>query len=761
MTFPLFPKVLIVDSAVTDYQSLISGVGTDTEVVVLKAEQDGIAQITQILGDRQNIQALHILSHGESGLLKLGNVSLTSHSLERYASSIRSWATALAKNADVLLYGCKVAADDWGQRFVRQLSDLTGANIAASTNLTGSAALGGDWNLEFTTGKLRSPLVFQSAAMNAYGGVLVEFLNETFTGADVTDRSWLFGVDQPGNLARANPFLTASSTFIAPNGGLAGNPGTPDPVGQGVLRLTNTSNDQAAFVLYNRALPANAGLSISFDLFAYGGTGADGLSFFLIDGTASPTTAGAFGGSLGYANRAAPAVSSGVQGGFIGIGFDEFGNFSNPTEGRTGTAPGSGFVNDAVAIRGSEASGYAFLTNSQLAFGIDTPGVGVTRDQARRRVRIDITPAGSVSVQIDSNQDDDFDDPGERPITAFDVSTISGRTPGTLKFGFAASTGSLTNFHEIRNLSITDDFVIDPTVPPVTPPITPPVTPPVTPPISPPPDLGNLDQDCIPGEKIEGNNRNNRLRGVPFREDPILGRKGNDNIKGFSCPDNLNGGLGNDRILGGQGGDLIRGRRGRDYLAGNDGSDTIKGHQSNDVIRGGKGNDRINAGLGSDRVSGGPGNDNIRARRGQDIVRGGNGRDTIRGQQSGDRLLGGNGNDILIGGQGNDLIIGGGGVDVLAGRAGADQFIYRSMTDRGDRIRDFGVGRDLIGVSQIISGDSYGSSQRFAKYIQLVQSGANTVVRVDTNGDAAGGFKSLATLLSVASSSLGAASFGF
>lgn len=749
MNFHLSTKVLVVDPAVADYQSLIKGVGIDTEVIVLKAEQDGLAQITQMLGDRQNIQTLHILSHGESGLLKLGNISLNSHSLKRHASSIRSWANALAENADVLLYGCKVAADAWGQRFVKQLSHLTGANIAASTNLTGSAALGGDWNLGFTTGKLRSPLAFQPDAMNAYEGVLVTFLNETFTGSDVSDRNWLFGVDQPGNPVRANPFLTANPTVAAPVGGLAGNPGTLDPIGQGVLRLTNVSNDQAAFVLYNRALPANAGLSIAFDLFAYGGTGADGLSFFLIDGATSATTAGAFGGSLGYANRTDLTVSPGVQGGFIGIGFDEFGNFSNPTEGRTGTAPGSGFVSDAVAIRGSQASGYAFLTNSQLAFGIDTPGAGVTRDQARRRVRIDITQAGILSVQIDSNQDNDFNDPGERPITNFNVSSVSGRTPSTLKFGFAASTGSLTNFHEIRNLTITDDLII------------PPVVPPVVPPISPPPNPDERDEDCIPGEMIEGNNRNNKLKGVPSREDPIFGRRGNDNIKGFSCPDNLNGGLGSDRIFGGSGGDLIRGRRGRDRLIGNDGRDRILGQQSDDIVRGGKGNDIIDAGLGKDRINGGQGNDIIRGRRGRDVIRGSNGNDIIQGQKSVDNLLGGNGDDTITGGQGDDLITGGRGKDLLNGRGGADQFIYRNFNERNDRIRGFEVRRDLIVIGQIFSGDNYPSSRPFADYVRLFRSGSNTIVRVDTNGIAAGGFQALTRLDNIAPSSLSASNFVF
>lgn len=753
MNFHLATKVLIVDPAVTDYQSLIDGIGRDTEVVVLEAKQDGVAQITQILSDRQNIQTLHILSHGESGLLKLGSTHLNLQTLDRYAASIRGWASALAKNADVLLYGCRVAAGIWGQHFVEQISDLTGANIAASTNLTGSAALGGNWDLEFTTGQRRSPLAFHPAAMNAYEGVLVVFLDETFTGADVSDRSWLFGVDQPGNPARANPFLTANPTVAAPLGGLAGNPGIADPVGQGVLRLTSTNTDQAAFVLYNRALPSNAGLSIVFDLFAYGGTGADGLSFFLIDGAASPTTAGAFGGSLGYANRTQPTVEPGVEGGFIGIGFDEFGNFSNPTEGRIGVAPGSGFVSDAVAIRGSESAGYAFLTNNQLAFGIDTPGAGVTRDQARKRVRIDITQAGLLSVQIDGNQDNDFNDPGEQPIVNFDVSTVSGITPATLKFGFAASTGSLTNFHEIRNLSITDD-VVDPTLPPVTPP---PVTPPSV--ISPPPRPGDREQDCIPGQRIVGNNRNNRLRGVPLREDPIFGRRGNDDIKGFSCPDNLNGDLGNDRVSGGKGSDLIRGRRGRDNLIGNDGRDRLMGQKSNDVIRGGRNNDMINAGLGNDRINGGQNRDTILGRRGRDNIRGSKGDDNIRGQKSVDILLGGNGSDTLIGGQAADLITGGRGRDLVIGRAGADQFIYRAMNERNDINRGFEVRRDVIVISQIISREDYRSSQPFDDYVRIRQLGSNTIVRVDGNGDAPGGFQAITRLENITASSLSVSNF--
>ena len=58
--------------------------------------------------------------------------------------------------------------------------------------------------------------------------------------------------------------------------------------------------------------------------------GADGISFFLIDGTATPTKAGGFGGSLGYAQNTSPPAPTipGIVGGYLGVGLDEFGNYS-------------------------------------------------------------------------------------------------------------------------------------------------------------------------------------------------------------------------------------------------------------------------------------------------------------------------------------------------------------------------------------------------------------------------------------------------
>ena len=113
-----------------------------------------------------------------------------------------------------------------------------------------------------------------------------------------------------------------------------------DPVGNGYLRLTNNGGNQAGFARSLTSFPSENGISISFEYFTHtssGGSG-DGISFFLFDALAAPTfNIGGFGGSLGYDKNTQPDPDlPGLSKAFIGIGFDEFGNFSNPIQGRTG-----------------------------------------------------------------------------------------------------------------------------------------------------------------------------------------------------------------------------------------------------------------------------------------------------------------------------------------------------------------------------------------------------------------------------------------
>ncbi|MFQ3626744.1 MAG: Ig-like domain-containing protein [Cyanobacteriota bacterium] len=163
--------IVFIDAATPNYQTLIEGIHADTDVYILNAEQDGILQITNYLAGRSGISSVHIVSHGSTGSLHLGSTVLNRNTLAHYSTFLQSWSAALTDGADILLYGCNVASGE-GSAFVQQLATLTGADLAASTNLTGSAALGGDWALEYTTGSIEASNPFNADALNSYKGIL-------------------------------------------------------------------------------------------------------------------------------------------------------------------------------------------------------------------------------------------------------------------------------------------------------------------------------------------------------------------------------------------------------------------------------------------------------------------------------------------------------------------------------------------------------------------------------------------------------------
>ena len=201
-------SLLFVDRGVDHYQDLIAEVNPDTEVHLLDSTQDAISQITQTLIGRTGVSSLHILSHGAAGRLELGSHWVDRSALEQNAAEVKSWSLALTENADILLYGCDVADGESGSAFVRSLSQLTGADVAASNNLTGSAALGGDWTLEIATGGIESAIAFQPEVIN-YRGVLAPIVTLPSESITYTENGAAIAVG-------AGATVTASGNF---NGG--------------------------------------------------------------------------------------------------------------------------------------------------------------------------------------------------------------------------------------------------------------------------------------------------------------------------------------------------------------------------------------------------------------------------------------------------------------------------------------------------------------------------------------------------------------
>ena len=195
-------NLLFVDSSVDNIDNLISQVEQGTQVVFLNNQSDGISQITDALANYQNVASLSVLSHGDSGQLQLGASTISSASLNNYRDELQSWQTSLSADADILFYGCNVAAGQQGERFLNQFGHLTGADIAGSDDLTGSAELGGDWHLEYTTGDIEAEVPFDEEAMGSYQSVLNTF-SEDFSSGRISKSK--FGIqDRQGGMRITN-----------------------------------------------------------------------------------------------------------------------------------------------------------------------------------------------------------------------------------------------------------------------------------------------------------------------------------------------------------------------------------------------------------------------------------------------------------------------------------------------------------------------------------------------------------------------------
>ena len=166
-----YDQVVFIDSGVPDSSTLIDHISGATEIVVLDEEEDEIVQISEHLSNYQQLDAIHIVSLGESGQLSFANTQLNTDTLSQYDNLLHSWRNSLDEDGDLILYGCDVALGQNGNSFVQQLSRTTGADINASVDKTG---IEGDWVLEKASGKIETGSIFTDSISTAYQHTLDE-----------------------------------------------------------------------------------------------------------------------------------------------------------------------------------------------------------------------------------------------------------------------------------------------------------------------------------------------------------------------------------------------------------------------------------------------------------------------------------------------------------------------------------------------------------------------------------------------------------
>ena len=300
-------------------------------------------------------------------------------------------------------------------------------------------------------------------------------------------------------------------TGVTLKGGTTGT--LPDAAGSGALRLTNNTNNERGGIISNFTFPSGSGVAVTFATTTYGGTGADGMTFYMMDGSVAPNI-GAIGGSLGYScsniNSTTDPVTGnlvgfdGVVGAYVGLGMDEYGNFLNAGD---NTATGAGFQGGRIGLRGAGNIAWSWLSqqygsyvswnkpyypstlsanakmaavqatcasgtlwnyqNSSNPTNTGIPVLDYTMIPNGYTVLPSSTPiyngsaktrgaATPIVYQLNITQDGllslqySYNGGAYQPVlTKQSITSSNGTLPPTLRFGFTGSTGGSNNIHEI------------------------------------------------------------------------------------------------------------------------------------------------------------------------------------------------------------------------------------------------------------------------------------------------------------------------
>jgi hypothetical protein len=262
--------------------------------------------------------------------------------------------------------------------------------------------------------------------------------------------------------ATANPLASCSTST--------------DAQGSGKLRLTSNAAGLEGGIFASTSVPTSQGLDVTFNSYQYGGNGADGMAFVLaaVDpaNPVTPSVMGQSGGSLGYS--AENGNTTGLSHGYLGVGIDPFGNFSNKVEGTGCTDPANiaQRMPGQVVVRGPGNGTVGYCPVASSAATATSPPLtlrATTRPASLVPVEVVFNPSSS-SVTTASGlvvPGGDYDVTftpiggttrslvGALPVVPsglYPASWVNASgLPKQLAFGWVGSTGSVTDFHELDN----------------------------------------------------------------------------------------------------------------------------------------------------------------------------------------------------------------------------------------------------------------------------------------------------------------------
>ncbi len=527
-------SVVFIDARVQDWEQLVSGfTADDMQVVVLDPVQDGIAQIAQALEGMTALDAIHIISHGSEGTLYLGDTVLTSDNLDQYKSKLADIGESLTHDGDILLFGCEVAKGATGLYFIEKLDSYSSAEVAASVDITGGAAVGGNWVLEASTGVIESVAPLNTKVQSDYSHTLAvgtvgststpDLLNATLVQQMASLSEAAYGrngihVNQAINLANTQNGLGATTNaWSLVSGASLGLADSVDAQGY-YYRFSLLYGTAQGFVAVTSDNVAGQNGGTKSMVISFRGTEFDSVTDFVLDWVNNILSVEAH--ALLFYDLVDSALLYAVDHGITNIYF---------TGHSLGATVAEHMMHYRADLSGINFQGVVFgspgrPSDPDIGFDSRVLSFAHTDDPVANIDSIDWgTDADRHLIEIPpDNFNIGFEHPMEHYLTSVGVITRSELYP------------YLTDTHNLVRL----------------------------------PDASGAWQL----------NAQSFVVGIGARRDTVNGSAYDDLIDGGIGYDSLSGGGGNDRLAGGDNDDILRG---------GDGNDTLKGGADNDVIDGG------------------------------------------------------------------------------------------------------------------------------------------------------------------------------
>ena len=178
-------QIAFIDCAVADIETLRAGLRPGIEAVMLSSRQAAPRQIAIALQGRCDVEAIHIVAHGQPGEVSFGAGALSLETIEEHRSHLAEIGRALAADGEIRLWVCDAARGQRGAAFLNGLRLATGAAVLGATGLVGAAARGARWELDASVGGTAQPPLTAEGIAN-YAGVMT---NATDLALSISDPS--------------------------------------------------------------------------------------------------------------------------------------------------------------------------------------------------------------------------------------------------------------------------------------------------------------------------------------------------------------------------------------------------------------------------------------------------------------------------------------------------------------------------------------------------------------------------------------------